>query len=191
MLRSKDWRSRLGLPSSLGLEKGPQSMLLTSPAADRAFKSHCSHCYRVPCRRELSKAKSGMAALKGISFSKGNCFWCRMRALGKEDDDDDVEGDFVIPGGTGQPRPGGLVAFREAALDAMEDVGVFRVPISRTDGAIGAVEIEITTQDGSANEVVDYKPPLHGRLRWEDGETDDKFVEVRWFFSTPIHPGVA
>jgi len=124
-----------------------------------------------------------MAGLKGMSFIKRNCFWCRMRALGKSHDDaidDDVEAsDFVLLGsGPGDPRPGGLVGFRAAQLDAREDVGTLRVAISRTAGALGAVEVEVATQDGTANEVVDYMPPINGRIRWEDGETEDKFVEV-------------
>ena len=77
-----------------------------------------------------------------------------------------------------EPRDGGLVGFKNAAMECNEDCGTFRVPVSRTQGSQGPVEIEITTMDGSANEIVDYIPPKYKLLRWEDGDTEDKFIEI-------------
>mmetsp|Transcript_23046 Transcript_23046/g.64012 ORF Transcript_23046/g.64012 Transcript_23046/m.64012 type:complete len:817 (-) Transcript_23046:162-2612(-) len=125
--------------------------------------------------RPVTSTKS--SRLSGFSFSRKNCFWCRMRALGK----DDLDEEALVPPREhppGQPGKGGLVGFRHEEMECNEDCGTTRIALSRTDGSKGVVEVEVSTADGTANSIVDYTPVSHQKVRWEDGDAEDKFVEV-------------
>lgn len=133
---------------------------------------------RVSPLRHRSQSKRKPSKLSGFSFARKTCFWCRLRMTGKKDEED--RDDVMQPesGPAGSPRSGGLVGFRVTELECNEDCTILRIPVARTHGSKGAVEIEIATSDGTANEVVDYKAPITNRLRWEDGEAGDKFIEI-------------
>jgi hypothetical protein len=110
------------------------------------------------------------------------CLWCALRARGAEGEHEHESDE--LPSKPSSPSSsmkgkGGTVGFREPELDCLEDCGTFRVFVSRTgDTAEGVAEVVVSTRDGSANEVVDYTPLRGLVLRWEEGDTEDKVVEV-------------
>ncbi len=85
-------------------------------------------------------------------------------------------GFLKFSGGLGQVASG----YGEAGLaySAPARGGSVRIPVSRTQGARGAVSVDyVTTNAGTATAGIDYKP-VKGTLTWADGDKADQFITV-------------
>lgn len=72
------------------------------------------------------------------------------------------------------PVPGTL-GFALNNVSIAEDAGSLTVTVQRTSGSEGAVSIDYTTQDGSANSGLDYSA-VSGTLNFADGVTSQSFT---------------
>lgn len=83
--------------------------------------------------------------------------------------EDDGEGDD-------EDGPGEL-GFEDDEFQVIEDGGTAVIVVERDDGSDGVVSAVVSTADGSATDGEDYEG-ISRVVTWEDGDDDDKTVEV-------------
>lgn len=71
----------------------------------------------------------------------------------------------------------GVIQFVEKHYQVSENKGTATIVVSRTQGSEGVVEVNCTTQDGTAKTSQDYLG-VKETLRWLDGDNKDKTIKI-------------
>lgn len=83
----------------------------------------------------------------------------------------------ILDDDTAAMSPGRFV-FATTSLSADEDAGNVQIEVSRLGGDDGAVSVDYSTANGSANAGMDYRA-ASGTLNWADGDSARKTFNVR------------
>jgi hypothetical protein len=88
---------------------------------------------------------------------------------------------FAVPlaaaaAGHAQATPGSLT-FSSSTYDAQENAGTAPLVVQRLGGSSGAVSVDYAVTGGTATEGSDYQT-VSGTLRWADGDSADKPIQV-------------
>jgi plastocyanin len=80
---------------------------------------------------------------------------------------------------TPPPPPGepGELDFAQDVYEVDEAAGTARIGVRRNGGASGAVSVQLTTAEGTADDSDDFQP-VTATVSWGDGDAADKEVEV-------------